>query len=97
MKQPIDLFPHEGFPIRLEYQDGDDHRVCWFQSQWQLDKHLTRHKLKLTEVKLDYRDFAREKTLTKAKTQDSVPVKKEKKPKLPKFSSLNEFFDSPNP
>lgn len=37
------LFPYEGFPIRLEYDDNGDKRTCWFQTQFSLDKHLSKY------------------------------------------------------
>ncbi|WJZ47916.1 hypothetical protein [Synechococcus phage DSL-LC03] len=45
-----ELFPHHGFPVRLEYMDGKDHKTCWFQSENHLEKHLTRYKLKPSET-----------------------------------------------
>ena len=63
MKQEQDLFPHGGFPIRLEYQDGKDYRICWFQSQNHLDKHVTRYKINLNEAKLKYEENAQFKRL----------------------------------
>lgn len=47
-----ELFPHQGFPIRLEYDDHKDHKICWFQCENHLDKHLTRYKLKPSEIKI---------------------------------------------
>lgn len=48
------LFPHQGFPIRLEYQDGPDYRICWFQTELHLQKHITRYKLKESSIKIQY-------------------------------------------
>lgn len=41
----IDKFPHTGFPIRLEYQDRDVKRICWFQCEDHYIKHITRYKV----------------------------------------------------
>ena len=40
-----ELFPHNGFPYRLEYEDGGTKRVCWFECEEHLVKHVTRYKL----------------------------------------------------
>ena len=40
-----ELFPHETFPYRLDHVDGKDKKVCWFQSEWDLNKYLQRHKI----------------------------------------------------
>lgn len=37
-----DLFPHDGFPYRL-VDPSDKKKVCWFQCQEHLDKHITRY------------------------------------------------------
>ena len=38
-------FPHTGFPIRLEYQDKNDKKTCWFQCYNHFEKHITRYKV----------------------------------------------------
>ena len=40
-----DKFPHSGFPFRLDYIDGKDKRICWFQCEDHFIKHITRYKL----------------------------------------------------
>jgi hypothetical protein len=45
-----ELFPHQGFPIRLEYVDVKDHKTCWFQCESHLEKHITRYNLKQSEI-----------------------------------------------
>lgn len=45
-----ELFPHSGFPVRLEYDEGKEHKICWFQCENHLQKHLTRYKLKQNEI-----------------------------------------------
>ena len=46
-----DLFPHNGFPYRLDYLDGDTKRLCWFECEEHLVKHITRYKLTKKENK----------------------------------------------
>jgi hypothetical protein len=93
MKQEQDLFPHGGFPIRLEYQDGKDYRICWFQSQNHLDKHVTRYKINLNEAKLKYEDPLMAKPLPMVVKPEDAPVKRGRKPKQKLFSSLDQFFE----
>lgn len=93
MKPEQDLFPHTGFPIRLEYQDRNDRRTCWFQSQNHLDKHVTRYKINLKEAKLDYQDPAMAKPLPVVVKPEDAPVKRGRKPKQQLFSSLEQFFE----
>ena len=38
-------FPYAGFPIRLEYKDGNDKKTCWFQCYDHYHKHITRYKV----------------------------------------------------
>jgi hypothetical protein len=94
MKEEKDLFPHSGFPIRLEYQDGNDHRICWFQCQNHLDKHITRYKLKPSELKIDYQDPALCTPLPIVEKEDDQPQKRGRKPKQQLFSPLEQFFES---
>jgi hypothetical protein len=95
MKQDQDLFPHTGFPVRLEYQDGKEHKICWFQSQNHLDKHIERYKLKSKDIKIDYQDPALAKPLpvTIKPDEDDAPKKRGRKPKQQLFSSLEQFFE----
>lgn len=77
---------YPGFPIRIEHMDGKDKKTCWFQCQNHLDKYLTRSKLKLVDVCVEYED-PRLKPIEKPKKQPK------KKPKKQLFSSLEQFFD----
>lgn len=43
---------HEVFPLTLEYLEGKDKKVCFFQCQEHLDKYLTRYKLKKQNVSI---------------------------------------------
>ena len=38
-------FPHGRFNVRLDYMDGTDKRICWFESVHQFIKHITRYKI----------------------------------------------------
>jgi hypothetical protein len=87
-KTEVDLFPHFGFPIRLEYQDGKEHRVCWFQSKNHLDKHLTRYNLNPKDLKIDYQDPSME------EPEQPEKPKRGRKPKAQLFSPLEQFFES---
>lgn len=50
-KKPVqltqeELFPHGGFPYRLEYKDENNlTRLCWFQCEHHLTKHVARYKI----------------------------------------------------
>lgn len=40
------LFPHGGFPYRLEYIDENERvRLCWFQCEHHLVTHVTRYRI----------------------------------------------------
>ena len=62
----VNLFPYDTFGFRLEHKD--DGKVCWFSCQEHLDKYIERHKLKLKEVKLYYRNGKRIKKTKPNKT-----------------------------
>lgn len=41
-----ELFPHGGFPYRLSYLDENKlTRLCWFQCEHHLTKHVSRYKI----------------------------------------------------
>ena len=85
----VDRFPHLGFPIRLEYQDGKEHKTCWFQSKNHLEKHLTRYKLNPKDVKIEYQDPSMEE-----ETEQPEKSKRGRKPKAQLFSPLEQFFET---
>ena len=58
-------FPHTGFPIRLEYQDKNDKKTCWFQCYNHFEKHITRYKV--TEYVAITNDMALVGEVTRAK------------------------------
>lgn len=93
MKEEKELFPHNEFPIRLEYQDRADHRICWFQCQNHLDKHITQHKLKLSELKIDYQDPSLSTPPSIVEKENDEPKKRGRKPKQQLFSPLDQFFE----
>lgn len=49
-----DLFPYEKFPIRLEYTDNKDLRICWFECEEHFKKHVQRYKLNPKNYKVLY-------------------------------------------
>lgn len=93
MKQDQDLFPHLGFPIRLEYQDKQEYKICWFKCQSHLDKHLTRYGLKAKDIKIDYQDESMITSIPFVNEEEVLPRKRGRKPKKQLFSSLEEFFE----
>ena len=62
-----DKFPHGGFPIRLEYQDRDVKRICWFQCYNHFEKHITRYKV--TQYDATTNDMALVGEVTRAKSK----------------------------
>ena len=88
-----ELFPHFGFPVRLEYTDRGDHKICWFQNETHLEKHLTRYKLKRNEVRIDRNDLQNELDLVystigePAEPIERKPVRRVSKPKSNKRKS----------
>ena len=62
-----DKFPHGGFPIRLEYQDRDVKRICWFQCEDHYIKHITRYKV--TQYEATTNDMALVGEVTGAKSK----------------------------
>jgi hypothetical protein len=51
-----ELFPYDKFGFRLEFGDGKNPTICWFECQEHLDKYLERYKLDTKKTKIDYRD-----------------------------------------
>jgi len=50
-----ELFPHNGFPYRLEVIEDDGtkkgtKRISWFECEWHLTKHIERHRLASGDV-----------------------------------------------
>jgi hypothetical protein len=48
------LFPYETFPVRLEI--SQENRIAWFSDDYNLQKYLSRVKLKPKDIKVLYRD-----------------------------------------
>jgi hypothetical protein len=48
------LFPYETFPVRLEIPQ--ENRIAWFSDDYNLQKYLSRVKLKPKDIKVLYRD-----------------------------------------
>ena len=53
---PTELFPYEKFGFRLEFGEGKNPTICWFECQEHLDKYLERYKMDMRTIKIDYRD-----------------------------------------
>ena len=58
IKKRVDeeLFPHSGFPYRLEYQEGKEVRKCWFDSDYNRKKYIDRYKLNKRTHKIQLSD-----------------------------------------
>lgn len=82
------LFPYSTFPIRLEYNEGADKKICWFQHVSHLEKHLTRYSLDVKKCKINFQEgfefdskkFLKENQITDRNTK-----------KL--FSTIDTFFN----
>jgi|SaaInlV_120m_DNA_3_1039746.scaffolds.fasta_scaffold37197_2 hypothetical protein len=48
-----EMHPFSEFPFRLEYTDGKDHRICHFQCEEHLQKHIKRYRLRKNKYKLN--------------------------------------------
>lgn len=49
-------FPHIGFPYRLEYMEDKDKKICFFQCENHMEKHITRHKLNRKTCKISVKE-----------------------------------------
>ncbi len=47
-----ELFPYDKFGFRLEFGDGKNPTICWFECQEHLDKYLERYKLDKRTLKI---------------------------------------------
>lgn len=52
MIKPVEKekFPHNGFEYRLDQKEGKETRICWFQSEDHLKKHIQRYNLKKKDI-----------------------------------------------
>jgi len=64
------LFPYETFPVRLEIPL--ENRIAWFNDDYQLQKYLSRVKLKPKDIKVLYRDERPDKTKKKELQQTTT-------------------------
>lgn len=48
-----EMYPYNEFPYRLEYRDGNEDKVCYFQYEDHRNKHIKRHGLKKNQYFLD--------------------------------------------
>jgi hypothetical protein len=53
LTEPKPKFPHSMFPFRVEHKEGDDNKICWFQSEDHARKYIEKSKLKSSEYKLE--------------------------------------------
>lgn len=51
-----EIFPHVGFSHRLEYMDGKDKKICFFQCANHMEKHIARHKLNRKNCKISVKE-----------------------------------------
>ena len=49
-------FPYLSFPIKLEFKEGKQARVCYFQDQTHLNKYLLRHKINKKTANIKYNE-----------------------------------------
>lgn len=52
-----ELFPHNGFPYRLEVIEDDGtkkgtKRISWFECEWHLTKHIERHRIVTGDIQV---------------------------------------------
>ena len=74
-----ELFPHGGFPYRLEYKDENNlTRLCWFQCEHHLTTHVNRYKITQGQTHV-------------AEGNDPLTTETAKKKA---FSNLDTFFES---
>lgn len=83
-----DLFPHLSFPIRLEYQENNDRKICWFQCFDHFQKHMIRYNLNPNDCKID---ISSETDIDIKKISKNQKGKDYKTKKL--FSNLETFFN----
>jgi hypothetical protein len=55
MKTSAD-FPYISFPIRLEFKEGKNARVCYFQDKTHLNKYLIRHNISKKSAVIKYNE-----------------------------------------
>lgn len=48
------IFPYQSFGVRLEHKD--EKKICWFVDDYELQRYITRHNLKVKELSIQYRD-----------------------------------------
>jgi hypothetical protein len=64
------LFPYQSFPVRLEIPQ--ENRIAWFADDYELQKYLSRVKLKPKNIKVLYRDERPDKTKKKELQQGTT-------------------------
>lgn len=100
-----EMFPHDGFPFRLEFPENGHNKICWFTHEVYLTKHISKYRIENAKI-----DAAPGYSLTPVKPKRATPPAKPKtksnptKPKAPAkpakpkkakkdaFSTLDTFF-----
>jgi hypothetical protein len=68
-----DRFPYQNFPIRLEYKEIKDKKLCFFECEEHLKKYINRHKLKTKDLTIEYKsDKVKSKSVRKTKKADTL-------------------------
>jgi len=56
MIKPVkEEFPHDQFPWKLQYIDGKENKICYFDSQHNRQIHIDRYALKKKDITLSYK------------------------------------------
>ena len=73
-----ELFPYEKFGYRLEFGEGKNPTICWFECEEHLQKYLERYKLDSKTTKIDYRDKPTEPSKKHKRSVEQKPKPKSK-------------------
>lgn len=73
-----ELFPYEKFGYRLEFGEGKNPTICWFECEEHLQKYLERYKLDGKTTKIDYRDKPPEPSKKHKRSVEQKPKPKSK-------------------
>jgi hypothetical protein len=56
IKPTKEEFPYDHYTWKLVYKDGNDKKICFFDSEYNRKKYIDRYKLKKKEIKLTNKD-----------------------------------------
>ena len=73
-----EMFPHDGFPFRLEFPENGHNKICWFTHEVYLTKHINKYRIEGGKI-----DAAPGYSLTPPKPKRASPKSKATKPKAP--------------